>query len=94
MGFLRKATIVLTGGAAGVAIKANSKKERTAKAAEKQTRMLANALKEPKVSQVGPLNFSVSQELRDLATLRDDGVLTDAEFEQQKAALLRFVEGK
>ncbi len=39
MGFLRKATFVATGGLSGVAIKANSKKERTAKALEKEARL-------------------------------------------------------
>lgn len=92
MGFIRKATIVLTGGSAALAIKANSKKERTAKALEQQNRLLAQQPKPE--SRVGPANFSVAEDLRALAQLRDDGVLSDAEFEQQKAALLRFVEGK
>ena len=39
MGFLRKATFVATGGASGLFIKGNSKKERTAKALEKQVRL-------------------------------------------------------
>ena len=40
MGLLRKATFVATGGASGLVIKANSKKERTAKALEQQNRLL------------------------------------------------------
>jgi hypothetical protein len=41
MGFLRKGLFVATGGVSGVAgVKANSKKERTAKALEKQNRLL------------------------------------------------------
>lgn len=43
MGFLRKALFVGTGGLSGVAIKANSKKERTAKALEEQTRIMRAA---------------------------------------------------
>jgi hypothetical protein len=39
MGFMRKALFVSTGGLSGLAVKANSKKERTAKAAEKQVRL-------------------------------------------------------
>jgi Short C-terminal domain len=39
MGFMRKALFLGTGGASGMVIKANSKKERTAKAAEKQIRL-------------------------------------------------------
>jgi hypothetical protein len=38
MGFLRKGLFVATGGASGLAFKANSKKERTAKALEAQNR--------------------------------------------------------
>ena len=40
MGFLRKATWVATGGASGLVIKANSKKERTLKAIEQQNKLL------------------------------------------------------
>ena len=41
MGFFRKATFVATGGLSGVAgVKANSKKERTAKASEAQVRLM------------------------------------------------------
>lgn len=39
MGFLRKATWVASGGASGLFIKANSKKERTAKASEKMLKL-------------------------------------------------------
>ena len=40
MGFLRKALFVGTGGASGLVVKANSKKERTAKALEQQSRLM------------------------------------------------------
>jgi hypothetical protein len=46
MGFLRKATFVATGGASGLVIKANSKKERTAKALEAQVRLQKQALRQ------------------------------------------------
>lgn len=45
MGFLRKATWVATGGASGLVVKANSKKERTAKALEQQNRLMKQQLK-------------------------------------------------
>lgn len=46
MGFMRKALFLGTGGLSGAAgIKANSKKERTAKAAEKQLRLQKQVLK-------------------------------------------------
>ena len=45
MGFMRKALFVSTGGLSGVAVKANSKKERTAKAAEKQVRLQQQTLR-------------------------------------------------
>jgi hypothetical protein len=45
MGFMRKALFVYTGGLSGLAVKANSKKERTAKAAEKQVRLQQQQLK-------------------------------------------------
>ena len=48
MGLLRKATWVATGGLSGLAIKANSKKERTAKAIEQQNRLLKQHLKQQK----------------------------------------------
>jgi ribosomal protein L7/L12 len=45
MGFMRKALFLGTGGVSGVAVRANSKKERTAKAAEKQAQLQAKLLK-------------------------------------------------
>lgn len=49
MGFMRKALFVSTGGLSGVAgVKANSKKERTAKATEKQVRLQKQQLKAAK----------------------------------------------
>jgi hypothetical protein len=45
MGFMRKALFVYTGGLSGLAVKANSKKERTAKAAEKQVRLQQEQLR-------------------------------------------------
>jgi hypothetical protein len=46
MGFMRKALFLGTGGLSGMAgVRANSKKERTAKAAEKQVRLQQQALR-------------------------------------------------
>jgi len=45
MGFLRKSLIIGTGGAAGMFVKPNSKKERIANAAEKQLRLQKQMLK-------------------------------------------------
>lgn len=45
MGFLRKGLFVATGGLSGVAVKANSKKERTAKALEQQNKLLKEQAK-------------------------------------------------
>lgn len=39
MGFMRKTLFVATGGLSGLVVRANSKKERTAKAVEKQARL-------------------------------------------------------
>jgi hypothetical protein len=48
MGFLRKGLFVATGGVSGVAgVKANSKKERTAKALEKQNQLLGKQSRKP-----------------------------------------------
>jgi rRNA maturation endonuclease Nob1 len=53
MGFMRKALFLGTGGLSGAAgIKANSKKERTAKALEKQVRLQKQMLK---AQQAGPI---------------------------------------
>jgi DNA-directed RNA polymerase subunit RPC12/RpoP len=52
MGFMRKALFLGTGGLSGAAgVKANSKKERTAKAAEKQLRLQKQMLKEQQRAQ-------------------------------------------
>ena len=45
MGFMRKTLFLGTGGMSGLVVKANSKKERTAKAAEKQVRLQRQALR-------------------------------------------------
>jgi hypothetical protein len=45
VGFLRKSLIIGTGGAAGMFVKPNSKKERIANAAEKQLRLQTEMLK-------------------------------------------------
>jgi len=57
MGFLRKGLFVATGGASGLAgVKANSKKERTANALEKQNRMIRQQSRgpAPTMTQVAP----------------------------------------
>ena len=125
MGFLRKAAFVSTGGMSGLVIKANSKKERTAKAMEKQVKLQKQAVRAQQrvahqqsvaarqqahavqdtrtlpatptpVSLVGGSSAQVTpgtepfiaDELRKLADLQQSGVLTEEEFEAQKAKLL------
>ena len=46
MSFMRKALFVATGGASGMVVKSNSKKERSAKAAEQQVRLQKQLLKQ------------------------------------------------
>ena len=46
MGFMRKALFLGTGGASGFVVKANSKKDRTAKALEKQNRLIKQQMRE------------------------------------------------
>jgi hypothetical protein len=45
MGFMRKALFLGTGGASGLVVKSNSKKERSAKALEKQVKLQKELLK-------------------------------------------------
>lgn len=71
MGLIRKTVKVSTLGLAP--IKANSKKERVAKAAEKQTKIRRRA-RAARTTRPGS---------------RDQGVLTAAEFEAQKAQILQ-----
>lgn len=98
MGFLRKATWVATGGASGLVVKANSKKERTAKAMEKQVKLQKEQLRlqqqqasreqagsRPVQAQSAP----VAGELERLAALHQAGDLTDDEFKAAKASLLQ-----
>lgn len=54
MGFMRKALFLGTGGASGVVVKANSKKERTAKALEKQVRLQKQQMKAGRQTQATP----------------------------------------
>jgi hypothetical protein len=103
MSFFRKATFVATGGASGMVIKANSKKERTAKAMEDQVRLQKQQIElqrpartgdaipammgsSPPVPQVAP--WSLADELAKLAALREQGILTNEEFDEQKHRLL------
>ena len=51
MGFLRKATIIASGGGARLVIKPNSKKERTANATEKQLKLQAQAMRQDRERQ-------------------------------------------
>jgi hypothetical protein len=91
MGFLRKALFVGTGGLSGAAgVKANSKKERTAKALEKQNRLLQRqeSAAAPVYARPGP----ISDELAKLAALHDQGALTDEEFDAAKDRLFRSPE--
>lgn len=101
MGFLRKAAFLGTGGMSGLVVHANSKKERAAKAAEKQLRLQrqqarleAQAAKRaaanpppaaPTPAVTTPL---IADELRKLAELRDIGIISPAEFDTQKQKLL------
>lgn len=73
MGFLRKATWVATGGASGLFIKANSKKERTARAAEKQVRLQQAELRvlERHAQQAPPVSFPTSPEEPTVARARE-----------------------
>jgi hypothetical protein len=83
MGFLRKTLWVGTGGLSGaVGIKANSKKERTAKALEQQNRLLERQ------GSAAVSALPVADELTKLVALRDQKVITDAEFDAQKRHLL------
>lgn len=50
----------------------------------------ATAPAEPSIRQVSARHVSVADELQKLAALRDEGVLTEEEFAQQKAKLLNF----
>jgi hypothetical protein len=85
MGLLRKTLLLGTAGLAPV--KANSKKERTAKAAEKQVRLQQQALRarQPAAPSAKP---STAGELERLAGLRASGALTDGEFAAAKAKIL------
>jgi hypothetical protein len=95
MGFMRKALFVGTGGLSGMAgVRANSKKERTAKAAEKQVRLQ----KQTRVARPTRTTSTVARtvrsgdhtasELERLAALHGRGALTDAEFSAAKGKLL------
>ncbi|MHB1853612.1 MAG: hypothetical protein ACYCS2_00955 [Acidimicrobiales bacterium] len=104
MGFLRKGLFVATGGLSGAAgIKANSKKERTAKAAEAMARaqgvgprridyaataLTGLAIPEARRSAPAPTTGpSPSEELTRLVGLRDAGVLSEEEFDRLAAPL-------
>ena len=95
MGFLRKGLFVATGGLSGAAgVKANSKKERTAKALERQNRqsqerpggLLGALMAREEPAPADP--EVIADALTKLVALRDQGVLTSEEFEAQKRRLL------
>jgi hypothetical protein len=101
MGFLRKGLFVATGGLSGAAgVKANSKKERTAKALEKQNRVaqrdgrsggLLGTVAAQKTTKPLPAEVStvtLVDELAKAGTLHQQGLLTDNEFAAIKARLL------
>jgi hypothetical protein len=97
MGFLRKATFVATGGASGLVLKANSKKERAARAAEQQAKIMKRAANDDDTQYLQPIvhdddpgvvKLSLSAELANLAELRDQGILSEEEFAACKAKLL------
>lgn len=102
MGFLRKALFVSTAGTSGLVVKSNSKKERTAKALEKQVRLQKQQMKaNAQIAQKalpgqastvgGEVQESPVEKLRKLGELRDAGVLTADEFEAKKAELLKLI---
>lgn len=93
---MRKALFLSTGGLSGVAVRANSKKERTAKAAEKQVRLQRQPRAQP-VPASSPWSASsvldtatlrIAGELGRVATLHKEGALTDDEFATAKAKIL------
>lgn len=96
MGFLRKTTFVLTGGTSGLVFKANSKKERTARAAEEQTKILSRLVAQSDDTMVieevdeeeGVFHLTLSDELRNLGELHAEGILSDDEFADAKRQLL------
>lgn len=103
MGFIRKATFIGTGGVSGLFIKANSKKERTAKATEKQLRLQKQQLEIEKsllqqstrtssqaMEGQPPISpgFTLTTELERLADLHRNGDLSDDEFEVAKKRLV------
>ncbi len=96
MSFFRKALFAATGGTSGLVVKANSKKERTAKAAEKQARYQKEQLRlqqrvvahTPTPNAVG---LSIADELAKFVALRNQGALSDEEFEAIKNRLLSQV---
>jgi len=73
-------------------VKANSKKERTAKAAEKQVRLQQQAMRAPRPARTSSTTTqakpSTASELERLAALHTSGALTDAEFAAAKAKAL------
>lgn len=98
MGFMRKALFVSTGGLSGVAVKANSKKERAAKAAEKQVKLQRQMLKTQQAQAAAAAQAAqatvvatavpVTDELERLASLHASGALSNEEFAAAKAKLL------
>lgn len=91
MGFLRKSTFVLTGGTSGLVLKANSKKERTARAAEEQAallRRLSDNNSTTELEDEGVFHLTLSDELRNLGELHAEGILSDDEFADAKRQLL------
>jgi hypothetical protein len=94
MGLMRKALFVGTGGLSGMAgVRANSKKERTAKAAEKQVRLqgqtrVARPTRTTSTTQAARRHDDTASELERIAALHGQGALTDAEFAAAKAKIL------
>lgn len=95
MGFLRKTTFVLTGGSSGLVFKANSKKERTARAAEEQAAIMRRLVERDDTMTIdeideeeGVFHLTLSDELRNLGELHAEGILNDEEFADAKRQLL------
>lgn len=75
--------VVNAGGAHNLIIKALDKDE-----AEKAKTLIESKIKQTGSGQPSIASFSVADELRKLSELKDAGILTQDEFERQKAKLL------
>jgi hypothetical protein len=75
------------GGTTGLGRAAERSRAETGKATRDPTNQTTEPAAPPQVSAGGPIT-SIAAELRELASLRDAGILTQQEFEEQKQRLL------